>query len=181
MDDHPKPNGPTKRHRDYVISLIERLAAAMNVELSAETQEEYYRKLVTTKPEILETAIDMLIENWHEPSKMPPIASVRFCVEECQRRAADYRAHSRMAALLARPADAKPPDTGSDEERRDYAAALMEELRKKLAEGAHQIPAYRETAENYARERNGRTEVPTDPAERKEWATRQARKMGWTE
>jgi hypothetical protein len=43
------------------------------------------------------------------------------------------------------------------------------------------IPEYREMAEGHALERNGKSEIPSDPEVRAPWARQKAKEMGWTE
>ena len=59
----------------------------------------------------------------------------------------------------------------------------LAEFRTQLAQAAlsKQIPEYREMTEAHAAERNGKSEIPADPEERRAWATEKARKQGWME
>lgn len=141
--------------------------------LSAETQGVYLNRLIATRADVLTKAVDMLIDNWPEPHKMPPVSSILYAYNHILETAVDM-----SAEILQRPAK---PDNLSDEERRNYAKELIEEMRKQLATGAFVMPAYREIAERNMAKQNGKTEVPTDPLERIGWATEKAKKMGWTE
>ncbi len=72
----------------------------------------------------------------------------------------------------AKPADWEPV---TEEDLAEFRAQL------KAAAESKQIPHYNEMAEAHATERNGKSEVPKDPAERATWAREKAKSQGWTE
>lgn len=176
MDNNlPVPIGTPQTQIDSVMTLILRLANAMNVEIGYETQKEYLRKLVTLRLDVLTKAVNMLIENWTEPSKIPPPGSILYAynhiLEHFDGLAAAHAVIQRK--LLAE-------DTSPVEERVDYSKNLVLEMRKAIAEGAFQAPPkLEEVAEEYAAGRNGKSQVPADHAARREWASRKAEEHGW--
>jgi hypothetical protein len=76
---------------------------------------------------------------------------------------------------------AEKPDNSTEKERREYSRKLQEELQANLKSGKWQMPGgeYVKTAEALAAERNGRSEVPSDPEERLAWAKKKAIEQGW--
>lgn len=103
----PRPNsGGTERTQkaSYVLSLVLKLAAAMNVELSKATLAVYLEQLSKFSYEALSAGIDRTIKAWDKPHMVPPIAyiiaRIREHFEDIQRKQIERRSRE----LLTRPA-----------------------------------------------------------------------------
>lgn len=64
---------------------------------------------------------------------------------------------------------------------REVIAKLAADPVWQLAAGRAGVPGYRQFSENLAAERNGKSEIPADPAARGPWARKKAVEMGWSE
>src|SRR5262245_62108882 len=81
-DKKPNRTAPSTQKIDFVLAWIVKISSAANVELSEQTQAVYLEYLMRLTDEQLACAGRLTIEEWTEPSKMPPIP---FIVERAGR------------------------------------------------------------------------------------------------
>lgn len=76
--DNPKarPTSLEKTAKAYLLSQIQKLAAAANVALSRETIAIYATELAALTPEQLDLAIGRTVREWDKPSQMPTLAFI---------------------------------------------------------------------------------------------------------
>jgi len=182
-------NATPRQHDDYFLSWILKIAAAVTVELSKESQLVYLERLRQLSADEIRQAATLTIEDWALPCQMPPLP---FILARAARQPGDE-----APAILAR--DDKPPDwielgrkNGVTKE--EIAQWLEEGKRNRLEHYAklEADPKWRATAERLgakpslgasvdqlAAARNGATTIPADPVEREPWAHRKAVKQGW--
>lgn len=135
------------------------------MEISDRTQNEYYQKLVTLRLDVLNQAIEQLIDEWDKPHMMPPVAVVLEYVHRAQQRGPLLIDARRILDRGEKPPDWEPLDA-------EQFATMLGEAKEKVS-----FPVV--TAEDFAAERNGATKVPADPIARKAWATQRAKEAGW--
>lgn len=200
--DNTRPNRIEQRneHEAYCALVLNKIAAAANVELSAATITVYLEFLIPLTNEQLGRAQYRTIADWTEPSKMPPIS---FIIERSYREPGDEdgRISTEILARPDKPADWKPIATDSAMDKLvprgvSHAEVLqwLEEGKQKQRQHIAQLeadPAWRKMAaqfgakvgkspEELAAERNGVSQVPAGPDERRSWARQKALDQGWT-
>src|SRR5437867_530937 len=100
----------------WLISLLLKLAAAMNVEVSKATQAVYLEQLAMYSEPAVTAGIDRTIRSWDKPHMLPPVAYVLARIEDHFDAIRRKQLERRTQQLLSRPS--LHPDFHSDDERR---------------------------------------------------------------
>lgn len=146
---------PGERMNFLVKSLL-KIAAAANVELSKATMAVYVERLSKLSSERIRQATTRTIEDWTEPSKMPPLP---FILERSYLHV-EAEVRNDAPQILNRPA--LTGQVESQETRQAFSRRIIEEMRAKL-ELISMPPA----------------QMPDDPDQRRTWGTTTAKKQGW--
>ena len=115
-------NATPKPHESYYLGWILKIAAAATVELPEASQAAYLERLQKLSAEEIQRAATQTIEDWREPSKMPPIP---FILERAR---ADYKMLEHTRVLLER--GDKPPDWTSPEDAKAFIERVKREAKK---------------------------------------------------
>lgn len=136
--------------------------------MTAATQKVYLERLEKLTFDEMTCAAQATIEEWGEAHKMPPLV---FILERAGR-ARDRELAERSRKLLNRgdkPAGWEPVDP---EELKKFTNDVIATAKAKA------MPSYREEAEKNVAAMNGRSELPSDPVLKKQWAHEMAVKNG---
>jgi hypothetical protein len=168
-----KSNGSKTQAALSASHYCEQLAIVMGQEIPKERLLLYVNALSDLTEDQLKHGFDIALRDFHPGYGINfpyPAQLRRWCQE--------IPAVDLSRAILER---ADKPDDLTDEERRGFAAELIDELQKNIQAGKWSMPdgGYVAVAENFARDRNGKSEVPEDPAERQAWARLKEKEQGW--
>src|SRR5262245_12087500 len=72
---------PGRNWTSYVLGLMRKMSAATNAPMSEATAAVYLEQLAPYSELQLTEAIDQVIQNWMEPSKLPPVAVILECLQ----------------------------------------------------------------------------------------------------
>src|SRR5262252_867258 len=133
--DRQKSTSHCKTHRDCVIDSISKIASASNVQLSEATMAIYAERLVKLTAHQIGRGTTRTIDVWTEPSKMPPLA---FILERSYHQIT-MEVPDDAPRILSRPA--LPGHVENRNERADFAAQVIAEMRAKLEAGANATPS----------------------------------------
>jgi len=153
----PKWTELSKEHANLCVSSICKIAAAANVELSKATMAVYVERMDRLSSERIRQATTRTIEDWAEPSKMPPLS---FILERSYLQVIP-EVRDDAPRILNRPQLTGEVET--HETRQAFSARLIAEMQAKLKTANAMPPA----------------EMPRNPEARKTWATATAKKQGW--
>ena len=170
------PEKTAKPRHVLINSYLTQLATALNLEVTAERIALYCQALEDIGETQIKHAFEQALKNLGE--FLPTIRELREYSEQWRPAAPLIVDHS-----INRGYDKTPEGRA---ERADYAGKLIAEMRARIAAGAFSMPKperdvqpYSAYAEAQARERNGPSTIPEDPAKRRAWAHLKAIEMGW--
>ena len=160
--------------RNLINDCLGQLGMAMNQEVSVERRALYCRALSDIPLTPLRFAFEEALK--HAGEFLPSVQTLREYSEQ-------WRPTDQTRQLLMRH---DKPDQEPTENRAQFVANLLAEMRAKIAAGACSMPepsrsqvSHREVLEAAIARLNGISQVPGNLAERKAWAHRKAIDSGW--
>lgn len=178
MDDHNSSRQrQTEQPRpadDYFLGFIHKIAAAFSVELSEATQAIYLERLRRISSSQIQIAASRTIEEWNKASQMPPLA---FILERCgpyqEMQSPVMPSFKRLAEQqgVTKEEIAQWLEAGKQAQREHNAILEADPQWQKMAAHLGAFPGLNHRAKD---------NVPSDPDERKAWATQKAKELGLT-